>query len=839
VVVPRSFLTDAEGEGRDDAPGSARVEHAMLQQVVQATPHAMFVLDEDGAVTVANAATERMFGRSRTDLLTTTIEQLIPGRFHGGRTFPTDGHFARPGYPSATVGAVMGRHADGTEFPLQVALNPVQVGEEVRMLASVVDITERMRSEERLTSIIEAAPNAMVMVNAAGIIVQVNAETERSFGYSRDELISMDVEVLLPERLRAEHHDLRSVFFEQPDTRDVGAGRDLFGLRRDGSEFPVEIGLTPILILDEQHVLASILDISARLQVQAVETARHADVLRRSILDSLPFSIIASERDGTIVTANPAAERLLGFDRDELVGSPVDALRDGAGSHMPLIATRPDAVDEREVDYRRKDGSVVPVNEAIALIDTGDGDVSGFLSVAYDITMRREAETFIRHMAHYDFLTDLPNRTKLFERLDDDLRVAVRTGRSVAVVLIDLDHFKRVNDSLGHHVGDDLLVQMAARLKGLARGRDLVARLGGDEFVLVLNGVDSRAQLHDRLTAVLAGIPEPFFCSGHEIIVTASMGVAVSPHAGQDPTMLLKHADTAMYHAKTGSRNSFRWFESAMLDETNDKLVMAAALRRALDRDEITVEYQPQVSLLTGAVTGVEALARWRTADGEEISPGRFIPVAEDNGLIIGLGEWVLRTACVDVARLSAEHGIQLTLAVNVSPRQFQDRGWLDVLGRALAASGLAPEQLELEITEGIVMSDPAETVETLATIRAMGVSIVIDDFGTGFSSLAYLTRFTIDKLKIDRSFVTAMASGAADAAIVNTIIVMAHALGMSVVAEGVETLDQEDYLSARGCDIAQGFRYSRAVPVGELVDAMERCLSPADGPLPDRPLAR
>lgn len=778
-------------------------ESAVLRQVVEATPNAMLLVDERDRITLVNSQTEKLFGRARAELLTMTVEALIPENIRG------------------THGDLRGQDAEGHHFPIEISLNRVQVGNEIQVLVSIVDITERKRAEERLNHIVEAAPNAMIMVNSSGSIVLVNSQTEKSFGYTRGELLSMNVEELIPERFRQDHRGFRGAFFELPDRREMGSGRDLFGRRKGGTEIPIEIGLNPILIMDEQHVLASIIDISGRLQAQATESAKQEDRLRRSILDSLPFSIIASDPDGTIVTANPAAERLLGFERDELVGSSISALRDGVSAQLPLLATRPDAVDEREVDYCRKDGSTIPVNEAIALISSDEGEVSGVLSVAYDITQRREAEAFIRHMAHYDFLTDLPNRTKLFERLDDELRTAVRTGRGVAVALIDLDHFKRVNDSLGHHVGDDLLIKMAERLNGLVRSKDMVARLGGDEFVLVFTDVESRDQLQERLTTVLAAIPEPIYCAGREIIVTASMGLAMSPEAGQDPTTLLKHADTAMYQAKSSARNSYRWFEGSMLDETNDKLAMASALRHALERDEISVSYQTQVSLETGAVIGVEALARWRTTDGRDITPDRFIPVAEDNGLIIALGEWVLRRACFDVVAMSDELGVPLRLAVNVSPRQFQDRGWLSVLRRAIDESGLPAERLELEITEGIFMEDPLEVVELMSAVRSLGVAIVVDDFGTGFSSLAYLTRFTIDKLKIDRSFVADLADDGAGATIVNTVIVMAHALGMTVVAEGVETQDQEKHLRDRGCDVVQGFLYSRAVPPRDLAAAL------------------
>ncbi|MET0931201.1 MAG: EAL domain-containing protein [Aeromicrobium sp.] len=672
-----------------------------------------------------------------------------------------------------------------------------------------------------LRQMIEATPHAMMLADDRMRIVLVNSRTEALFGHARADLFTMNLEALFPARYRMSDEDYRATFFGPEELGEPVVDSNLFGLHRDGHEFPVEVVLTRVHIAGRPHLVASVVDITERLAAAAVERERTADQLRRSILDSLPFSIIATEPDGTIVTANPAAERLLGFDHDELVGSPIGGLRESHRIETPLTLEHADEVGEREIDYSRKDGSMVPVNEAVTLISDDEGGVSGVLSVAYDISQRREAEAFIRHVAQYDVLTDLPNRSKLFDCLDAHLRTAHRTGRGFAVAMLDLDHFKRVNDSLGHHVGDELLIAIAARLRSQMRDGDMVARPGGDEFVLVFADVDNRRQVEQRIAAVLASIPEPVTCDGHELIVTASMGVALHPSGGLDAITLMRHADTATYHAKAAARNSVRWFEDSMLDETNDKLEMATALRHALDRDELSVFYQIQVSLLTGEVVGVEALARWRTADGVHVPPDRFIAVAEDNGLIIRLGEWVLRRACIDTAAVSRAVGLPLTLAVNVSPRQFHDKNWLTVLQRVLDESGLPPDRLELEITEGILMEDPDGVVDVLHTVRSLGAAVVVDDFGTGFSSLSYLTRFPIDTIKVDRSFVAGVVHGAADAAIVDTIIVMAHTLGMTVVGEGVETQDQERYLRARGCDVAQGYLYSKAVPVDELAAAI------------------
>ena len=564
--------------------------------------------------------------------------------------------------------------------------------------------------ERRLRLIIEATPNAMLMVDGEGCIVLVNSETEKLFGYRRDELYAMRVDQLIPERFRVHHRDYRQAFFEHPDARAMGAGRHLFGLRSDGTEVPIEIGLNPLETDEGTFVLAAIIDITERKRAE--ERLREAEA----------------------------------------------ALQENA--------------------------------------------------------LRREMLAELTHLANHDHLTNLPNRTMLLNHLVDAISGADDTDTEIVVLLLDLDHFKRVNDSLGHHMGDQLLLATSERLQGWVRDDDLVARLGGDEFVLVFSGVPDGKALTPRIEELMQVLLAPVDVQGHELAVTVSMGAVRYPEDGADPTALLKNADTAMYHAKASGRNNFQWFYDAMLDETNDKIAIAAALRQAIEREELTVVYQPLVDLGSGAVVGMEALARWESPELGPIGPDRFIPVAEDSGMIRQLGTWVLLRACRDAQLIQAGLGRPLRLAVNVSPRQFHGPDLWDVVTGVLEETGFDPAWLELEITEGILMDDPYDVIELLKAFRTLGIRIVVDDFGTGFSSLSYLTRFPIDKIKIDRSFIRELNIDDADAAIVDTIIVMAHSLGMTVVAEGVETGEQERYLQRRACDEAQGFRYGPGVSV-------------------------
>jgi predicted signal transduction protein with EAL and GGDEF domain len=373
-------------------------------------------------------------------------------------------------------------------------------------------------------------------------------------------------------------------------------------------------------------------------------------------------------------------------------------------------------------------------------------------------------------------------------------------------------------------MGDELLLRMAARLTDCVREGDLVSRLGGDEFVVVFGDLEPDAAsdgLQDRIDELMQAVCAPIDVHGHELVVTASMGGARYPADGANAGSLLKNADTAMYHAKVSGRNNFQWFFPAMLDETNDKIALSSALRQALTSGELSVVYQPQLALRSHDVVGVEALARWDSPEHGVVPPDRFIPVAEDSGMIRELGEWVLRQACRDVAALQRALGHRVVVAVNVSPRQFRSGDLLKSVTTTLAETGLDPHDLELEITEGILLDDPRAVIEILHALRDLGIAIVVDDFGTGFSSLAYLTRFPIDKIKIDRSFVRDLPIDNTDAAIVDTIIVMAHTLSMKVVAEGVETAEQEEYLAARDCDEVQGFRYSPGIPPDQLADVV------------------
>ncbi|GAB4012187.1 EAL domain-containing protein [Nocardioides ultimimeridianus] len=673
--------------------------------------------------------------------------------------------------------------------------------------------------ERRLGLILSAAPNALVMVDREGRITLVNGKAELAFGYARDELLTMRIEDLLPERGRGGHAHLRTAYFDSPGRRLMGAGTEVYARRKDGSEVRVEVSLNPIVIGEDRFVLASIVASEPRPDARVVATGDSSSA-HSSVLDSVPFSVISTDPAGIIVSANASATRLLGCTPEDLIGRPLSGIGHAHGGGPELLAdslaTR--AGTERERDYRRSDGTMVPVAEGITQLVGPDGSVTGYLAAAYDITKHRQAQSAVLFMASHDALTNLPNRSMLVRHLVGAIDRSRSEDTLAALVLLDLDHFKRVNDSLGHHAGDVLLLQVADRLKRWAPRADMVARLGGDEFVVLFSGVEDPAALTESIHELLRALTAPLVIQGTELTVTVSAGGVLCPRDADNPSALLRLADTAMYHAKAAGRNGFAWFSEPMLDAANERTSMASDLRVALRTGQLSVAYQPQLALDTGEVVGFEALARWHSPRRGPVRPDHFIPVAEESGMIVELGAWVLERACHDVAEMQRVLGRRLRLAVNCSPRQFHSAGWMDTVRGALQRSGLAADQLELEITEGVLMDERWDVLDVLSELRDSGITIAIDDFGQGYSSLAYLTRFPIDRLKIDRAFVNKIQPGVAQAPIVDAIIGMAHALGMEVIAEGVEHLHQESYLRAHGCEQVQGFLYSGAVPVTEAV---------------------
>ena len=562
------------------------------------------------------------------------------------------------------------------------------------------------------------------------------------------------------------------------------------------------------------HELACI-EMAAALTAIAIER-KHAELqlqLKARVFEQGNESIVITDAQNRIVRVNSAFSRITGYSDAEVLGRNPSLLssgrQDGAFYCEMWASLLARGWWQGEVWNRRKDGSLYPEWLSLSVLRDRAGAIINYVALATDISQRKVDEEKIRTLADFDALTGLPNRRLLQDRIDTALSQAQRQGESLALMFLDLDRFKNVNDSLGHHAGDQLLTQVALRLKSVLREQDTVCRVGGDEFVLLCTSTDATGAAHvaQKLQEMTA---QRYLVDQQELAMTFSIGIALFPDDGDSFEKLSMSADTAMYRAKQAGRNAYRFFTAEMQLESNRQLELENGLRRALDLKQLSLVYQPQVSLQDGRVLGMEALLRWQHPTLGPVSPLEFIPVAEESGLILPIGEWVLRTATRQL-RAWIDAGLpRLQLAVNLSAVQFRHANLPELVSQVLLDAGLAPECLELELTESVAMSDPVGAIAIMNQLHQRGVRMLIDDFGTGYSSLSYLKRFRVYKLKIDQSFVQDISTDPDDKAIVVAIIALARSLGFQTIAEGVETQGQLDFLRQQGCDEVQGYYFSR-----------------------------
>ncbi len=564
------------------------------------------------------------------------------------------------------------------------------------------------------------------------------------------------------------------------------------------------------------------------LRKHSEQVAQEAEERYRSIFDNAIEGIYQTSPDGKYLNFNPALARIYGYE------SP-DALYQGISDIQSQLYVQPGKRDEFvalmreygqilnfEAQVYRKDGKVIWISENAREVRDPDGSLLFYEGTVEDITERKNYERLIEYQATHDALTGLPNRTLMADRLQQCISFAERYGNKLAVAFVDLDHFKLINDSMGHQAGDQLLVTMAQRLTACVRDSDTVVRLGGDEFVLLLTSLQKVEDISQSMQRVLAAVAQPCAIQGREFVTSCSIGISLYPDDGREANTLLKHADSAMFKAKQSGRNNFQFFTSELNRLLTDRLDLEYRMRRAIENEEFVLYYQPKVRFSDGRICGAEALIRWHPPGEDMISPMSFIPVAEETGLIEEIGQWVLLTACHMAAYLKKTLGTVFPIAVNVSPRQFRQLNLVRTVELALYESGLDPACLELEITEGTLVHDTGLFVKTLQDLKAMGVELAIDDFGTGYSSMAYLKDFPVDRLKIDKAFVGNLENEPTNIAILKAIIALGHSLDLKVVAEGVETPYQQAFLHGIGCDELQGYIFSRPLPAQAFAELLQ-----------------
>ena len=597
-------------------------------------------------------------------------------------------------------------------------------------------------------------------------------------------------------------------------TADTSEESEVHGLELGACDFLIKPVNVPVMKTRVRNLLR---------QRQLQQMLELNELKLRAMLDSSMQFIGLLDIDGHVLHLNRQVHELLGFPLDALMGQAFWQI--SLWSHsLELQTDVRNAITQAalgvpsrfETIHQRADGSEMTLDFSLRPVVGADGEVAFLLPEATDVTQHKRAEENIRRLANFDPLTGLPNRTLFSDRVSQAIRQAERTREPLALMFLDLDRFKHINDTLGHDCGDKLLIQVGQRLATAVRQQDTVSRLGGDEFVLLLPSTPASGAMVVA-EKLLASICEPCQIGHHELSVTPSIGIAMYPSDGKEFESLSKSADVAMYRSKREGRNTYRFFTQEMQERSARQMQLEAALRHAIKRDELTLHYQPQIDIASGDCIGVEALLRWRTPELGQVSPAEFIPLAEENGLILQLGEWVLRTATRQMRRwLDAGSPIKV-IAVNISAVQLRQKDLPEIIERCLAEADLPAAHLELELTESAAFSHPELAFAMLAQLRERGIKILLDDFGTGYSSLSYLRRIQIDKLKIDQSFVRDLGKDPEDETLVNAIISMARSLKLKTIAEGVETLEQLAYLQDKGCDEIQGYLFSRPLSAVDL----------------------
>jgi diguanylate cyclase (GGDEF)-like protein/PAS domain S-box-containing protein len=677
---------------------------------------------------------------------------------------------------------------------------------------------ERYKAQEELIPLKKAVDIMQLGVTITDMqrkILYTNIADARMHGYDVEELIGRDVRIFGP---ASTHKDLMP-----EDVQNMtNWSRESVNCRKDGSVFPVR--MTSDIVRDvKDGVLCNIAIVSTCEDISERKCSEEALRLRQRVIESSSNGIMITDTSGPdnpIIYVNPAFGRITGYDAEDTLGRSMHFLLGEDREQVEFIEIHAALHEHREgtavLRNYRKDGSLFWNDLSVSPVLDEAGRVAHFVWVINDVTEREQHEELLEYQANHDALTGLPNRNLLADRITQSLANAHRYDMPVAVLFIDLDNFKFVNDSLGHALGDRMLIIQADRLHKSIRSGDTVARYGGDEFVVVVSNLEKSEDAALVAQHIQELVSRPFTIDGHEFGITCSIGISLYPKDGHDVDSLLKNADAAMYRAKEQSRNSFQFYTSEMNDRVVERMVIERHLRHALELGQLEMHYQPQVELTNGRIIGVEALLRWHSPNLGTVSPSRFIPLAEETGLIVPIGEWVLKTCCEQNKAWQDAGLTPLTISVNISARQLQKKDLAGDIASILRESGLKPRFLELEIVESMVMKDVESAMVIMTELKSLGIQLAMDDFGTGYSSLSYLKRFPFDRLKIDLSFVRDILSDPESASIARTIIAMAHNLNLRAIAEGVETKEQLEYLRLHGCDEIQGYYVSRPVNAQE-----------------------
>jgi diguanylate cyclase (GGDEF)-like protein/PAS domain S-box-containing protein len=808
-----------------------RASEVTFRKLFEDSSDAILLIDGSGVFVECNQAALVLLKMTREQFLHSPPSRISP-------EFQPDGRRSAESAPEMIALAYKnGLHrfdwtcvnADGGEFIVEVSLMPLQIKGEVMLHTTWRDITERKRveeltrrSEQRNATVVRTSPIAMAIANVAdGRFIEINEGLEKLFGFSRENILGRtSTEIGFWPSAEA-----RRIWLEKLNSHGELSGYEVVLCDTNGRHHNVLISSSFIEFSDQNCIISFILDITER------KTAEVELRIAATAFESQEGMFITNA-EMEILRVNRAFTKITGYEAQEAVGQNPRLLN--SGRHDAAFFAEMMGSLERtggwhgEIWNRRKNGEVYPEWLSITTVCDSLGKVANYVASLTDITARKVAEEEIRNLAFYDPLTRLPNRRLLLDRLQHAMASSARSQRYCALLFIDLDNFKTLNDSLGHDTGDLLLQQVAERLTNCVREADTVARLGGDEFVVILedlssNQTEASSQVESAVEKILASLGRMYRLESYEIHSTPSIGITLFVDCRNSIDDLLRQADLAMYQAKAAGRNTWRFFDPKMQAMASERAAIEHGLRSAIAGDDFQLHYQPQVTR-NGRLIGAEALLRWQHPQLGAISPAQFIPVAEETGLILPIGNLVLQTACDQLVRWERQpESAELTLAVNVSARQFRHADFVDQVLAAIERSGANPRQLKLELTESLLLDDLEETISKMMLLKDKGISFALDDFGTGYSSLSYLKRLPLEQLKIDRSFVRDVLIDQNDAIIAKTIVALAQSLGLDVIAEGVETAGQRDFLVSIDCHSYQGYFFGKPMAASEFESFTKR----------------
>jgi len=814
-----------------------------LDSLIESAMDAIVSTDGDQNIILFNRAAEQIFGHRAEDVIGQPLEILLPARFHGTHRHQVE-EFGRTGVTMRTMntpGIAKGLRANGDEFYLEASISQAEVAGRKIYTAIMRDISARrqaelkireaqallMQSEERLQQAVSLSGIGLFDHDHLADVLYCSPQMRDIFGFGPDDSLGMQslIECVYPA-------DLDQVLTAIRQAQDT-SGDGHFALshrivRRDGVVrwLAVQFQTSFAGVGETRHrvrTVGAVRDITRRKQNE------DALQLASSVYQASHEGIVVTDENNLIIDVNPAFTVLTGYTLEEVRGKDPrlfhSGRHDSAFYRQMWQSIRQEGYWQGEIWDKRRDGELHAKWLSISVIRHADGSLFRYVAQFSDITEKKRQDDQIWTQANFDVLTNLPNRRLLADRLSQAMASGVRSGLHGALLSLDLDHFKQLNDTFGHSMGDELLVEVARRLQACIREGDTVARMGGDEFLVVLKELsgdqnEAAVQAEQVAEKVRSELCQPYQLGETEYHTSSSIGIVFfQGHDSQEE--LLAHVDVAMYQAKARGRNAICFFDSSMQVALEKRSQLEGALRVALSRHEFTLHYQLQVDN-RGRPIGAEALLRWMHPDLGTVSPAQFIPVAEETGLILPIGLWVLETACAQLARWQTDPRLRpLCIAVNVSARQFREATFVAQVQEVLKNSGIRPEGLKLELTESLVLDNVDDSIRKMNELKGLGVQFSMDDFGTGYSSLSYLSRLPIDQLKIDQSFVRDITTDSSDAAIVQTIIAMAQGLGLGVIAEGVETRAQREFLEQRGCRAHQGYFFARPLPIAELEEML------------------